>query len=90
MGGNETEKKKEGRRRRRDLKIAGTPPIEDLPEEVAELTESEEETVAKIGGESGQIRDGDHLDLPLLKTLPFKEINGRAKGPANHPNVPSD
>lgn len=48
-----------------DLKIARVPPIKNLPEKIAELTKGEEEAIAKIGGQGGQVWDGNHLDLYL-------------------------
>lgn len=51
-----------------DLKIARVPPIKDFSEKIAELTKGEEEAIAKIGGQGGQIRDGNHLEqyLPAI------------------------
>lgn len=46
-----------------DLKIARVPPIKNFSEKIAELTKGEEEAIAKIGGQGGQIRDGNHLEL---------------------------
>ena len=43
-----------------DLKIARVPPIKNFSEKIAELTKGEEEAIAKIGGQGGQIRDGNH------------------------------
>ena len=43
------------------MKIASVAPIEDFSEEVTELTESEEQAVAEVGGQRGQIRNGDHF-----------------------------
>lgn len=37
------------------------PPVSNLTEEVTELAEGEEEAVAEISCQGGQIRDGDHL-----------------------------
>lgn len=44
-----------------DLKIASLPPIEDLPEEVTELAEREEQAVAEIRRQRGQVRYRYHF-----------------------------
>jgi hypothetical protein len=41
------------------------PPIEDLPEEVTDLAEREEQAVAKVRRQRGQVRYGYHF-LPLF------------------------
>jgi len=45
---------------KKDLKIVGAAPIEDFTEEIPELTEGEEQAVAEVGGQRGEIRNRDH------------------------------
>lgn len=45
---------------KKDLKIVGAAPVEDFAEEIPELAEGEEQAVAEVGGQRGEIRNGDH------------------------------
>lgn len=44
------------------LKSVKRPPIHNLAEKIAHLAESEEEAIAEVGGQGGEVRDFDHLD----------------------------
>lgn len=58
-----------------DLKVAGLPPIDDFAEEVAQLAEGEEEAVAEVGGQRGQIRNRNHSCSKFCDRI---ELEGRA------------
>lgn len=58
-----------------DLKVVNRPPIEDFPEKVSELAKGEEQAVAEVRGQRGQIRDRYHFfALPANSKL---SNNGR-------------
>lgn len=44
------------------LKIASFPPVNDITEEIAQLTKSEEQSVAEVGCQGSYIRNRNHLD----------------------------
>lgn len=43
------------------LKIAGLPPIKDFSEEITELAKGEEQAIAEVSCQGGQIWNGDHI-----------------------------
>lgn len=53
------------------LQGASRPPIERLAEKIAQLTEGEEQAIAEVGGQGGEIGD-DHLDL-IAGEIPMGE-----------------
>lgn len=51
------------------------PPINNFTEKVAKLAEDEEEAVAEVSCQGGQIRNGDHFVWRRLRSDPVEKIN---------------
>ena len=55
------ERKKNQSEEREDLKVIGATPIDHSAEEISELAEGEEQAVAEVGGQGGDVRNRNHV-----------------------------
>jgi len=52
-----------------DLKIAGVEAIEDFTKEITEMAKNEEQSIAEVGAQGGQIWNLNHFSSPLLSLV---------------------